>query len=54
MLPYEGELADDLRGDGVEVIVRPQLSVIRRSLAHPAGAAAVAGGALATPSPWGG
>lgn len=41
VLPEEGALADDLRADGTEVLVHP-LSVIRRSLATPGGAASIA------------
>ncbi len=41
MLPEDGELADDLRALGVEVIVRP-LAVLRRSLMSPAGVSRVA------------
>ena len=44
VLPAEGPLADDLRGAGVEVIVR-ELSVIRRELANPRGVSAVAAAA---------
>jgi len=36
VLPEQGELADDLREDGVEVLVRP-LAVLRRSLMSPRG-----------------
>jgi glycosyltransferase involved in cell wall biosynthesis len=36
VLPEAGELADDLRAGGVEVLVRP-LAVLRRSLMSPAG-----------------
>lgn len=39
-LPSDGPLAADLRGDGVEVLVRP-LSVLRRGLASPLGAASI-------------
>jgi glycosyltransferase involved in cell wall biosynthesis len=41
VLPDRGPLAADLEAAGVEVLVRPSLSVIRRSLASPAGAAAI-------------
>ncbi|PTL56482.1 glycosyltransferase [Paraconexibacter algicola] len=41
VLPEEGELAEDLRGDGVEVLVRP-LAVLRRSIMSPAGVGRVA------------
>lgn len=41
VLPEEGELADDLRVAGVEVLVRP-LAVLRRSLMSPAGVGRVA------------
>ena len=40
-LPEEGELADDLRGAGIEVLVRP-LAVLRRSIMSPAGIGRVA------------
>jgi glycosyltransferase involved in cell wall biosynthesis len=40
-LPEEGELADDLRRAGIEVLVRP-LAVLRRSLMSPAGISRVA------------
>ena len=45
VLPSEGELVDDLRGAGVEVIVRP-LAVLRRALFTPGGLAGVGGRAL--------
>jgi glycosyltransferase involved in cell wall biosynthesis len=41
VLPEEGPLADDLRDDGVEVLVRP-LAVLRRSLMSPHGLGRVA------------
>jgi glycosyltransferase involved in cell wall biosynthesis len=41
VLPEEGELADDLRADGVEVLVRP-LAVLRRSVMSPRGISRVA------------
>jgi glycosyltransferase involved in cell wall biosynthesis len=46
VLPFEGELSDDLRAAGVEVHVRGGLAVLRRSLLSPAGLARV-GAALA-------
>jgi glycosyltransferase involved in cell wall biosynthesis len=39
-LPEPGPLADELRGHGIEVLVRP-LAVIRRELARPSGVASV-------------
>ena len=46
VLPDEGPLAADLRADGVEVQVRPSLSVLRRSqVRSPAGAASALAGA---------
>jgi Glycosyl transferase 4-like domain len=42
VLPEGGPLADDLRTEGVEVIMRPELAVRRRSLYRPAGLARVA------------
>jgi glycosyltransferase involved in cell wall biosynthesis len=44
VLPDDGALASDLRAVGVEVLVRP-LSVLRRGLASPRGAASLGGGA---------
>jgi len=41
VLPEEGELSEDLRDAGVEVLVRP-LAVLRRSLMSPAGVGRVA------------
>lgn len=41
VLPEDGELRDDLRAAGVEVLVRP-LAVLRRSLMSPAGLSRVA------------
>ncbi len=41
MLPHPGELVDDLRGAGVEVLVRP-LAVLRRGLMSPDGLRRVA------------
>lgn len=41
MLPEEGDLADDLRAAGVEVLVRP-LAVLRRSVMSPRGVSRVA------------
>ncbi len=41
VLPEDGELSGDLRGAGVEVLVRP-LAVLRRSLMSPAGVSRVA------------
>lgn len=41
VLPAEGPLGGDLRGDGVEVLVRP-LSVLRREHASPSGVARMA------------
>nr|MBA3327815.1 glycosyl transferase [Solirubrobacterales bacterium] len=38
VLAEDGELGDDLRGAGVEVLVRP-LAVLRRALMTPAGLA---------------
>jgi glycosyltransferase involved in cell wall biosynthesis len=42
VLAEPGPLADDLRGAGVEVVVRPDLAVLRRSLFTPRGLAGVA------------
>jgi glycosyltransferase involved in cell wall biosynthesis len=42
VLAEPGPLADDLRATGVEVLVRPDLAVLRRSLFTPAGLAGVA------------
>jgi glycosyltransferase involved in cell wall biosynthesis len=42
VLPEEGELADDLRAAGVEVVLRPSLSVLRRGLMTPSGLASIA------------
>ena len=41
VLPALGPLADDLRGAGIEVLIRP-LSVLRRELVHPRGLARLA------------
>jgi glycosyltransferase involved in cell wall biosynthesis len=41
VLPHPGELAEDLRRDGVEVLIRP-LAVLRRSLMSPRGVSRVA------------
>jgi len=41
VLPAPGPLADDLRGAGIEVLIRP-LSVLRRELVHPRGLARLA------------
>jgi glycosyltransferase involved in cell wall biosynthesis len=43
VLPGHGPLAEDLRAEGIEVIVRPQLAVLRRALFTPWGLARVAG-----------
>ena len=43
VLPGPGPLAEDLRAEGIEVIVRPQLAVLRRALFTPWGLARVAG-----------
>jgi glycosyltransferase involved in cell wall biosynthesis len=42
VLPEAGPLAEDLRTAGVEVVVRPELAVLRRSLFRPAGLVSVA------------
>jgi glycosyltransferase involved in cell wall biosynthesis len=47
MLPGPGALADDLRAVGVEVLLRPQLSVIRRGLLNPRGTALLTGAVAA-------
>jgi glycosyltransferase involved in cell wall biosynthesis len=44
VLPEAGPLADQLRADGVEVLIR-QLGVVRRELTSPTGAASVLAGA---------
>ncbi len=49
VLPDHGELAEDLRGAGVEVLVRP-LAVLRRSLMSPRGVGRVAASWAATPA----
>jgi glycosyltransferase involved in cell wall biosynthesis len=42
VLPEAGELADDLRATGIEVVLRPSLSVLRRGLMTPSGLASIA------------
>jgi glycosyltransferase involved in cell wall biosynthesis len=42
VLPEEGELAGDLRAAGVEVVLRPSLSVLRRELMTASGLASIA------------
>jgi glycosyltransferase involved in cell wall biosynthesis len=42
VLPAAGSLAGELRGEGIEVVVRPRLAVLRRALLRPAGLARVA------------